>query len=128
MPTWQRTRTFRYLVLRMVVLRASAFVAVAGVILFGQALAAHSPARSAAVPVEQVVDTPPVWTTADAAAHPGCVPLQSWPAGKPAPYVVVQSVRDTGHQRVAFDVAWQENHNATEADDVWVLGVCGRHH
>jgi len=74
--------------------------------------------------VEQVADAPPAWTPADATAYPGCVPLSAWPSGKPAPYVVVQSVREDTHHRVAFDRAWQLNHNATETDDVWVLGVC----
>jgi len=119
-----RTRTFKYLVLRTVVLRAAVFGVVAAAIGLGQAIALEPSSDSSASLVEQVAEAPPAWTPADARAYPGCVPLSAWPSGKPAPYVVVQSVREDTHHRVAFDRAWQLNHNATETDDVWVLGVC----
>jgi hypothetical protein len=39
--------------------------------------------------------------------------------------VVVQVLRDGRHLEVGFDRAWRLNHNGTEVDDLWVLGVCG---
>ncbi len=121
------TRTFSSVVLRTVGLRVLGFGVAAALVLVGQALAVDGWARSSAVPVEQVVQSPPVWTMADALAYPGCVALSAWPTGQAAPSVVVQSVREDGHRRLGFDRAWRLNHNANGADDVWVLGVCRDH-
>jgi hypothetical protein len=125
MPGWLASRTFSAVVLRTVGLRVLVFAVAAGFVLVGQALAVDASARPSSVPVEQVVQTPPVWTTADAIAYPGCVALSAWPTGQVAPFVVVQRVREGGHHRLGFDRAWRLNHNASGADDVWVLGVCG---
>jgi len=53
------------------------------------------------------------------------VPSAVWPTGTPADFVVVHSFRTDDHRKIAFDVAWRLNHNDTDVDDVWVIGVCG---
>jgi hypothetical protein len=119
-----RTRTFRSFVLRALLPRAVVFVGGASVLVLGQAMAVNPSAHSDAASAD-VVAAAPSWTAADAAAFPGCVPSAAWPAGRPAPYVVVHSFREDAHRKVAFDVAWRVNHDDSEADDVWVVGVCG---
>jgi hypothetical protein len=119
-----RTRTFTSLVLRVLVPRALLFGAGAAMLVLGQAMAVSPSAHSSSLPDEEVVSAPPSWTAADAAAYPGCVPLVSWPAAAPADFVVVHSFRADAHRKVAFDAAWAANHDDTEANDVWVLGVC----
>jgi hypothetical protein len=110
--------------MRTVVLRVAAFGVLAAIIGLGQAMTLDPSADASAAQVESIADPPPSWTSADASAFPGCVSLSTWPSGTPAPYVVVQSVREDTHRRLTFDRAWRLNHNATETDDVWVLGVC----
>ena len=112
------------MLLRTVVLRTVAFAAVAAVVALGHVLGGNQAARTSALPVEHAVEVPPVWTLADAASNPGCVAVSEWESGRPAPVLVVQRVRDAVHRRIAFDRAWRINHNDTEADDLWVLGVC----
>jgi len=130
----RRPRTFKSFVLRVLVPRALVFGAGATMLLVGQAMAV-SPSvgpsgppltEPAGQPSEQVLAGPPSWTAADAAAYPGCVRSAAWPTGRPAERVVVHSFREDRHRALAFDVAWRLNHNDTEADDVWVVGVCGR--
>jgi hypothetical protein len=110
--------------MRTVVLRVCAFGVLAAIIGLGQAMTLDPSTDASAAQVESIADPPPSWTSADASAFPGCVSLSTWPSGTPAPYVVVQSVREDEHHRLAFDRAWRLNHDATETDDVWVLGVC----
>ena len=117
-----RSRTLKSFVMRALLTRVAPFVAVAAMVLVGRAL---GPEQSAQLAETATSQTPaPTWTAADWTDHPECVPLAEWPTGTPAGFVVVQAVGTTVHTRLAFDRAWQLNHNATEVDDVWVLGVC----
>jgi hypothetical protein len=111
-------------VLRALLPRTVAFAGGASILVLGQAMAVDPSAHSDAASSD-VVAVAPSWSPADAARYPGCVPSAAWPAGRPAPYVVVHRFRDDTDRKVAFDVAWRVNHDDTEADDVWVLGVCG---
>lgn len=123
-----RTRTqprpLRHVLLRVLAPRLAALVTAAATFLVGQALAHEPSARLAAVPAEVVATAPPVWGPADAAAYPGCTPSAVWPEGAPAPFVVVHRTAGDRPRKVAFDRAWRTNHNATRADDLWVVGVC----
>ena len=115
--------------LRMMVARLAVFSAAASMLVLGHAMAvdpsAHADVAPGAAVADAAVSVAPTWTPADAAAYPGCVSSADWPAGRPAPYVVVHSFRDDAHRKVSFDAAWRANHDETEVDDVWVLGVCG---
>jgi len=116
-------------VLRVVLSRLAVFGAGASMVVLAHAMAVdpstHPDAAPGAAVADAAVAGPPTWTRADAAAYPGCVSSADWPAGRPAPYVVVHSFRDEAHRKVSFDAAWRANHDDTEVDDVWVLGVCG---
>ncbi len=116
----RRPRPLSSFVVRILVPRTVLFSTVAGALLVGQVMAVDelaSPADVSPAPM-------PTWSTADAAAHPDCVAAEDWPEGKPADAVVVHRFRDGVTVRVAFDAAWSANHDATETNDVWVLGVC----
>lgn len=117
------TRTLRSFVLRALVPRAAVFAAAAAILALGHAMALE-PSVSASATAGEVVSAPS-WTSADQRAFPACTPAGNWPTGRAADHVVVHSFRDDGRLKIAFDDAWQRNHNTTEADDVWVLGVCG---
>jgi hypothetical protein len=121
--TRRRRRTFGSAVVQMLVTRVAVFGVGAAVLALGHLLAPIS--SSAAVPADDTARPLPSWTAADAAANPGCVPFSSWPAGAPAEFLVVHSFRDNVHRKVAFAAAWADNHDDTEVDDVWVVGVCG---
>ncbi|MGO4258478.1 hypothetical protein [Marmoricola sp. RAF53] len=115
-----RPRPLSSYVVRVLVPRTVLFSTVAGALLVGQVMAVDplaAPADSEPVRV-------PSWTAGDAAAHPGCVASRDWPEGRPADAVVVHSFRDGVRERMDFDVAWARNHDASESDDVWVVGVC----
>lgn len=116
---WQEPRSFGTLVLHVVVPRALIFASIAAVLLVGNVMRMNpSAARLAPVQVQ------PVWTAADQAAQPGCVPSSQWPEGTPGSAVVVHRFSDGATLKVPFMTAWRANHDATEADDLWVLGVC----
>src|SRR4051794_27293477 len=117
------TRTFRSFVLRALAVRALVFAACASVLVIGHVVALGRPGHVQVAITEQVTRDPS-WTMDDAASFPGCVPSSRWPAGTPAPVVVVQAVTGPGHRKIDFGAAWELNHDATHADDVWVLGVC----
>lgn len=118
-----KTRTLKSFALRTIVPRVVVFGAVGAMFALGQAMAINPTAHSEGLLDEPVVEVP-AWTAADASAYPGCVPSAAWPSGAPADFVVVHSFRADEDQKIAFDRAWQVNHNDTEVDDVWVLGVC----
>ena len=122
-----KPRTFKSFVLRAIVPRAVLFALGAGILALGHAIALTPSANSSAQPPAPTASRPPVWTAADATAYPGCESAADWPAGTPAGFIVVHSFRDDEDRRMAFDLAWRVNHNDTEVDDVWVLGVCGAH-
>lgn len=113
-------RTIRSQVAVVLVPRLVVFGALASALLVGNAMALHP----SAAPLEQLPEVMPVWTAAERAAHPDCVATADWPAGTPASEVVVHRFSDDRTVRIGFDAAWQENHNQTEVDDVWVLAAC----
>ena len=121
MPEQPTYRTLRSLLVRVLVPR---------VVMFGVATAILGLARvlsvdpSAQPPAEQVATWMPSWTAADQLAHPECVPSASWPEGKPADFIFAYSFRDHVRRKVTFADAWKKNHNHTEVDDIWVLGMC----
>jgi hypothetical protein len=101
------------------------FGAVSVTLVLGQAMGVASASPSSSIPAGQRAAPLPSWSAADAASYPGCVPLSAWPKGALADFVVVHRFRDGVRTKVAFDTAWAANHNDTEVDDMWVLGVCG---
>jgi len=118
---WMRgPQTLGSAISRALVPRALLFACIATAILVGQAMSVQ--------PISAELDAKPApaptWTLAQRASEPGCVPLASWPAGKPAAAVVVSRASDAKVVKVGFDEAWAANHNATQADDLWVLAVC----
>jgi hypothetical protein len=114
-----KRRTLKSFVLRVIVPRAVVFIAGALILALGQAMAVNP---SASLEDSGRVALPS-WTAADQAAHPDCTSSAAAP-GEVADFVVVHSFRDDLDRKIAFDEAWRVNHNVTEADDVWVLGVC----
>jgi hypothetical protein len=122
--THARRRTFASVAARMLLTRVAVFAAGAAVLVLGSLMAPVTSAAS--VPAVDTGRRLPSWTPADAAANPGCVPSSAWPTGAPAPFVVVHSFRDNVHRKVEFATAWAANHDDTEVDDVWVVGVCRR--
>jgi hypothetical protein len=73
---------------------------------------------------EQAPSPMPSWTEADQRAHPRCLASAAWPKGRTADVIITYSFRDHVRRRVAFAEAWKWNHNRTEVDDIWVLGIC----
>ncbi|MCW2785795.1 MAG: hypothetical protein JWP74_2312 [Marmoricola sp.] len=108
------------MLLRVLIPRMVAFAAITGALLVGQAMA-FSPS---AAPLSSDISSVPTWDASDQAAYPGCVDSATWPPGKLADDVVVHRFNDGATEKVAFDDAWHLNHDSSEADDVWVLGVC----
>jgi hypothetical protein len=110
-------------VLRVLVPRLALFSAASAMVAAGYAMSPHLSAGASTSGADRAGSLP-AWSAADEAAHPECTPAGDWPEGKAAPAVVVQVVRDSVHRRLAFDATWRRNHNRTEVDDVWVLGIC----
>lgn len=108
---------------RLVLLRA-------GMVLLGFFVVAPLMRGSDAGPVVGAPDVEaprppgPQWTSADARDFPGCVPWRRWHHGQVPRSLVVYRFRDKAHVRLPFDRAWALNHDATGADDLWVLGGC----
>jgi hypothetical protein len=121
----KRSRTFESVVVRVFAPRLAMFGAVAATFVLGQAMGITSASPSSSVPAERQVRSLPSWTIAETAAYPDCVPLSAWPKGALADFVVVHRFRDGVRTKVAFATAWAANHDGTEVDDMWVLGVCG---
>ena len=119
-PQRAKQRTFRSVLLRTLIPRTVGFAALAAALLVGQAMAVNP----SSAPIGSLPTPAPVWTAAIQAADPGCVPSAQWPAGKPASAVIAHRFSDGSTDRIAFDTAWSLNHDATESNDVWVLGVC----
>ena len=119
-----RKQTLTAVALRVLVPRLALFLAVCVTLACGHALGQGFASGSAAVTGDQTLSVPS-WSTADTTEHPECTPAEKWPAGDLAAYVVVQAVRDGVHRKITFDRAWRLNHDDTDVDDVWVLGVCG---
>lgn len=113
-------RTLWSCVARVLVPRLALFGALGSALLVGNAMSL-SPS---AAPLEQLPDAKPTWSATERAAEPDCLPAADWPSGKPGSEVVVHRFSDGSTQRVDFLRAWRQNHNKTEVDDVWVLGVC----
>jgi hypothetical protein len=114
-------RTLRSLLLRTLVFRVVMFGVATAILGLGRMLPVEP---STPLSAEQLSTQTPSWTTADQRAHPRCVPAASWAEGRLAGFIVVYSFRDHGRRKVAIAEAWETNHNQTEADDLWVLGIC----
>jgi hypothetical protein len=69
--------------------------------------------------IDHVPANIPTWKAAYAARFPGCGPTQTTQLGD---LVIVD--QDAHVRREHFAAAWKANHNATRADDVWVVGWC----
>jgi hypothetical protein len=119
-------RTLRSVLVRVVVPRVVGFLGIAAMLGVGQAMALTSSAESIGLPADHAPQPLPAWTVADAQTFPRCRPAAAWPSGTPAAYLVVHDFRGSRDVKMAFDVAWRLNHDDTEVNDVWVLGVCGR--
>lgn len=117
----RRRRSLGSYVARTLLPRTVIFGTLASALLVGNAMSVD---RLAAPAGPATSSAPPTWTDDVAMAHPGCVDSADWPDGRPADSVVAYSFQGQESQRIAFDRAWALNHNATEADDLWVLGVC----
>ncbi|MCW2854555.1 MAG: hypothetical protein JWR52_170 [Marmoricola sp.] len=115
-----KQRTFGSRVLRTLIPRVVGFAAISSALLVGQAMAV----TPSSAPIDSVPSVAPVWSAAIQAAHPGCVPSAQWPAGKPASAVIAHRFSDDSTDRIAFGTAWALNHDTSESNDVWVLGVC----
>jgi hypothetical protein len=113
-------RSLSSYVARTLIPRTLLFGSLSAALLVGNAMAVDP----LAAPADSAPDALPTWTAEVAAAHPDCVDAHSWPAGRPAEVVVGFSFADDAAEEIPFDSAWARNHNASEADDVWVLGVC----
>lgn len=113
-------RTFGSQVARVLVPRLALFGALSSALLVGNAMSL-SPS---AAPLEQLPVEVPTWSAAERAAEPDCIPESAWPAGEPAAAVVVHRFDEDRTVRMDFADAWDVNHNQTETDDVWVLGIC----
>lgn len=119
-----RSRTFRSLVARVVLARVAVFGALALTIALGQAIAVNSSAHPSDHEPAGSASHRPSWQPEYAAEYPGCVSTTVWPAEQIASSLVVYSFRDHARHRMPFATAWGANHNDTEVDDVWVVGVC----
>ena len=119
-----RPRTFTSVLVRVLVTRVAAFALAAATLALGHLIAVGPSTSASSIPSEEAVRALLSWTPSDAAANPGCVPFSAWPAGAPAEFIVVHSFRDDEHRRMAFATAWAVNHDETEVNDVWVIGVC----
>jgi hypothetical protein len=117
-------KTLRATALRLLLPRLVVFLTGCLVLAFGQALTV-APSTGASAATADLTLRVPAWSDADQRQHPECTPAADWPAARPAAAVVVESVRDGVHRRISFDRAWRLNHNGTDVDDLWVLGVCG---
>jgi len=120
-----RNRTLTSIVLRALVPRVLVFAVLSSALLLGHGMATvFAPGAR----TDAVLDAPilPTWTASDAAVHPECTPIRDWPQGTAAPSLVVRDFRAETDRKMDFGLAWRRNHNATEVDDVWVLGACRR--
>jgi hypothetical protein len=118
-----RNTTLRSAFVRLLLPRVLALAGFGLALVLGQAMAVTLSANPShdAPPSAPVM---PTWTPADAIAHPECTPAEQWPHGRPAPFLVVHDFRAGADRKLAFRRVWRRTHNATEVDDVWVVGVC----
>jgi hypothetical protein len=119
----QRARTLTAFMLRALVPRLALFAAAAAVVVAGQWMSPRPSVDTSAIGTDRTLPLP-AWSAVDRAAHPDCIPAAEWVPGRLARGVVVQTVRDSEHRKISFDRAWRRNHNGTDVDDVWVLGLC----
>jgi hypothetical protein len=119
--SWLRTpRTLRGRLVRLLVVRTAGFAAVVSVLLVGQVIAV----RPSSAPFEPSPLAMPAWNSTIAAVYPHCVGADEWPEGTPASAVVAHRFADDTTAKIDFMTAWDQNHNASDVDDVWVLGIC----
>lgn len=110
--------------MRVLLPRVAMFGSLAACLAVGHVMAMNTSAHAAGRG-QREAEHRPAWHPGYAAQYPGCVPSYAWPTGQLASSLVVYSYRDHVRRRVPFAAAWHANHNATEVDDVWVIGVCG---
>lgn len=120
-----RARSLRSFVMRVLVPRVAMFGCLAACIALGHVMAMDTSAHATGRGPAEAGMHRPTWHPQYAAEYPGCMPSYAWPAGQLASSLVVYSFRDQVRRRVPFAAAWRANHDATEVDDVWVIGVCG---
>lgn len=113
-------RTLGSYVARTLLPRTVVFGALSAALLVGNAMAVDP----LAAPADSGTTALPTWSAEVAAAHPECVDASTWPEGRPAETVIAYSFQDQVADAVPFDRAWAINHNATEVDDLWVIGIC----
>lgn len=113
-------RTFRSLLVRLLVVRASVFGVLALSVAFGQALAMQT-ARSE---IHAAPSTVPSWSSIDQGTFPNCIDAKDWPANTWGSAVIGYSEYTGQTTRIDFDRAWKASRNQIETDDVTVLGIC----
>lgn len=113
-------RSLSSYVARALIPRAVLFGAMACALLVGQAMSVDPLASTAGY--QPAVR--PTWTSADGTANPGCISARAWHAGDVAKSVVAYRSGATRSVQLPFDTAWRLNHDATEVNDVWVVGLC----
>jgi hypothetical protein len=106
--------------LRLLITRSLAFVTVVGVLLLGQMIAVNP----TSAPLDPLPSTFPSWTATDQSTYPYCMAEADWPQGKFAPEVIVYQFSDSSTYRIAFAQAWKVNHDQTDVNDLWVIGIC----
>lgn len=113
-------RTLGVTVMRMLFVRTLGFASVVVVVLIGSVMSM----QASAAPLDNAPIQLPSWTAGDEVTYPGCVDAAEWPAGELSTAVVAHSFLDGTVSKVAFDKAWDANHNSSDVDDLWVLGIC----
>lgn len=113
-------RTLKSQVLRLLVVRTLGSAVLVALVLLGQSMVIQpSGAESDSLP--GLVQT---WSIIEQTAYPGCVRAEDWPPNTWGSAVVGYSRAQGRTSRVDFDRAWEVNHNASESDDLTVLGIC----
>jgi hypothetical protein len=107
-------------VARALIPRVVVFAALASAVLVGQVMAVDP----LAAPVDPLPSVHHGWSVSDAVANPDCIAASAWHQGDVAGTVIVYGAGDAHGVRMRFDDAWRRNHDPSEADDVWVVGVC----
>lgn len=114
------TEPFALVLGRLVVARMVFLVALAVPLVLGQQLA---PSWSSQ-PMVRPIESAPAWSSADSLAFPGCMPTRLWDEDQVPSALVVHRYADERHLRLDLDTVWRINRNATETDDLYVIGSC----
>lgn len=114
-------RTIRSHLARLLLVRSVGFVVLVATALFGQSLAI----QTSGAELEALPGVVPTWSVLDQAKYPGCTAAEDWPPNTWGSSIIGYSPVEGRTVRIDFDRAWELTHNADEADDVTVLGICG---